>query len=350
MLGVLATDAALEVAAQAGLDLVEVAPDERPPVCRILDYGKFKYEQKRKQAKSQKTHQVQVKEIRLRPKTGDHDIDVKLRQARQFLSDKDKVKVNIEFKGREMAHIDLGREVLMDVIAKLEDVAKVERSPLMEGKKKMSAILAPKWLIAYVLSVESKVERERLTCISVPFAGGECRSLFSSQHAGMSGWDFFAANAGEVQRCTIIITRFQAACGRLFGLRDKLESSHSISPVLGASGGVGGIWNRIRENLDHCGVSSEISRFWLRAATCVKWLLILSFWNKRGRIVPKQKTHKGMKKRFKITARGKIKHKSAFRGHILSSKSAKRKRALRKGNVIVGAEAAIIRMGLAPGL
>jgi translation initiation factor IF-3 len=144
MLGVLATDAALEVAAQAGLDLVEVAPDERPPVCRILDYGKFKYEQKRKQAKSQKTHQVQVKEIRLRPKTGDHDIDVKLRQARQFLSDKDKVKVNIEFKGREMAHIDLGREVLMDVIAKLDDVAKVERSPLMEGKKKMSAILAPK--------------------------------------------------------------------------------------------------------------------------------------------------------------------------------------------------------------
>jgi translation initiation factor IF-3 len=87
---------------------------------------------------------VQVKEIRLRPKTGDHDIEVKLKQARQFLSEKDKVKVNIEFKGREMAHIDLGRAILLDVIAKLEDVAKVERTPIMEGKKKMSAILAPK--------------------------------------------------------------------------------------------------------------------------------------------------------------------------------------------------------------
>ena len=138
------SDAALEIASAAGLDLVEVAPDERPPVCRILDYGKFKYEQKRKQAKSQKTHQVQVKEIRLRPKTGDHDIEVKLKQARQFLSEKDKVKVNIEFKGREMAHIDLGRAILLDVITKLEDVAKVERTPIMEGKKKMSAILAPK--------------------------------------------------------------------------------------------------------------------------------------------------------------------------------------------------------------
>ena len=143
MLGVLPTTEALEVARASDLDLVEVAPDERPPVCRILDYGKFKYEQKRKQAKSAKTHQVQIKEIRLRPKTGDHDILVKVRQARGFLEDRDKVKVNVIFKGREMAHVDRGREMLVSIIGLLEDVAKVEKTPSMEGKS-MTAVLAPK--------------------------------------------------------------------------------------------------------------------------------------------------------------------------------------------------------------
>jgi translation initiation factor IF-3 len=144
MLGILSTDAAMEVANQAGLDLVEVAPDERPPVCRIMDYGKFKYEQKRKQSKSTKTHQVQIKEIRLRPKTGDHDIEFKVKQARQFLASKDKVKVNVMFRGREMAHVDRGREMIMEIIATLDDVAKVEKPPTMEGRKNMTAVLAPK--------------------------------------------------------------------------------------------------------------------------------------------------------------------------------------------------------------
>ncbi|MCA9094821.1 MAG: translation initiation factor IF-3 [Planctomycetaceae bacterium] len=144
LLGVIPTSQAMEVATQAGMDLVEVAPDERPPVCRIMDYGKFKYEQKRKQAKNTKTHQVQIKEIRLRPKTGDHDVEFKVKQARQFLADKDKVKVNVMFKGREMAHVDRGRELIQEVIKLLEDVAKVEREPIMEGRKNMSAVLAPK--------------------------------------------------------------------------------------------------------------------------------------------------------------------------------------------------------------
>lgn len=144
MHGIIPTDQAIELAAQNGLDLVEVAPDERPPVCRIMDYGKFKYEQKRKQSKSTKTHQVQIKEIRLRPKTGEHDVEFKVKQARQFLADKDKVKVNVMFKGREMAHIDRGKEMIDEIIAMLEDVAKVERSPIMEGKKSMTAVLAPK--------------------------------------------------------------------------------------------------------------------------------------------------------------------------------------------------------------
>lgn len=127
---------------EAGLDLVEVAPNERPPVCRILDYGKFKYEQKRKT--HQKPHQIQVKEIRLRPKTGEHDIEFKMKQARQFLEHKDKVKLNVMFRGRENAHHDRGREILQQVIASLEDLAKVEKPPGMEGGRSMTAVLAPK--------------------------------------------------------------------------------------------------------------------------------------------------------------------------------------------------------------
>lgn len=143
MLGVIPTSEALDHAKQAELDLVEVAPDERPPVCRIMDYGKFKYEQKKKQAKNTKTHQVQIKEIRLRPKTGEHDIGFKVKQARGFLTDRDKVKVNVMFKGREMAHVDRGRQMIMEIIVLLEDIAKVEKPPSMEGRS-MTAVLTPK--------------------------------------------------------------------------------------------------------------------------------------------------------------------------------------------------------------
>jgi translation initiation factor IF-3 len=142
MLGVLPTGKAMEAAREAGLDLVEVAPNERPPVCKIMDYGKFKYEQKKRSSK-QKTHQVQVKEIRVRPKTGEHDIDVKVKRAREFLEHKDKVLVNVLFRGRELAHIDEGRRVMNEVLAALDDVAKVEKTPSMEGKR-MTAIVAPR--------------------------------------------------------------------------------------------------------------------------------------------------------------------------------------------------------------
>ena len=145
MLGVIPTSEAQELANEANLDLVEVAPTERPPVCRIMDYGKFKYEQSKRQSRNQKTaHQVQVKEIRLRPKTGNHDIEFKINKAREFLAHRDKVKVNIMFRGRENAHHERGREILGNVIAMLEDVAKVEKSPGMEGGRNMTAVLAPK--------------------------------------------------------------------------------------------------------------------------------------------------------------------------------------------------------------
>ena len=142
MLGVMPTSKALEAAREAGLDLVEVAPNERPPVCKIIDYGKFKYTQKKRLSK-QKQHQVHIKEIRVRPKTGDHDIEVKVKRAREFLEQKDKVLVNVLFRGRELAHIDEGRRVMQEVLAALEEVGKVEKNPSMEGKR-MTAIVAPR--------------------------------------------------------------------------------------------------------------------------------------------------------------------------------------------------------------
>ena len=123
------------------MDLVEVAPNERPPVCKIIDYGKFKYTQKKKLSK-QKQHQIQVKEIRVRPKTGEHDIEVKVKRAREFLEHKDKVLVNVLFRGRELAHIDEGRRVMEEVLQALDEVGKLEKNPSMEGRR-MTAILAP---------------------------------------------------------------------------------------------------------------------------------------------------------------------------------------------------------------
>jgi translation initiation factor IF-3 len=134
----------MEMAREANLDLVEVAPNERPPVCRILDYGKLRYQQSRKgQGKSSKVHQQKLKEIRVRPKTGDHDIDTKVNQARKFLEHNDKVLVNVLFRGRELQHIEEGRRILDVILEKLADICKVERNPSMEGRR-MSALVAPK--------------------------------------------------------------------------------------------------------------------------------------------------------------------------------------------------------------
>jgi translation initiation factor IF-3 len=141
-LGVVPTAQAQEMAREAQLDLVEVAPLERPPVCRIMDYGKFRYQQSRKGNKS-KPHQQKLKEIRVRPKTGDHDVLTKVNQARKFLEHKDKVLVNVLFRGREVQHIDEGRRIIIGILEKLADVAKVEKAPSMEGRR-MTAMLAPK--------------------------------------------------------------------------------------------------------------------------------------------------------------------------------------------------------------
>jgi translation initiation factor IF-3 len=134
-LGVMPTFQALELAQSKDLDLVEVAPNVVPPVCRLLDYGRFKYEQTKKEREARKNQKiVELKEIRLRPKISDHDFDSKARRAMKFLEDGDKVKVTVLFRGRELAHPQLGRELLDEMSAKLSDVAAVERNPMVEGK------------------------------------------------------------------------------------------------------------------------------------------------------------------------------------------------------------------------
>ena len=129
-------------AREVDLDLVEVAPNERPPVCRIMDYGKFKYQQKKRQHRGH-AHQSKIKEIRVRPKTGDHDIEVKVNRAREFLTHKDKVIVSVIFRGRELAHIEEGQRVIKHVLVQLEEIAKVESPPMQQGKR-IVCILAPK--------------------------------------------------------------------------------------------------------------------------------------------------------------------------------------------------------------
>ncbi|TWU49523.1 Translation initiation factor IF-3 [Rubripirellula reticaptiva] len=140
-LGIISTDDALQRARDAGLDLVEVAPGERPPVCRIMDYGKYKYDKNKKKNTGQ-SH-TKTKEIRLRPKTGGEDIRTKIRQAEKFLEHKDKVQVSVLFRGREMAHIEEGRKVMEMVIETLSAIGKVETSPQQHGRR-MICMIAPK--------------------------------------------------------------------------------------------------------------------------------------------------------------------------------------------------------------
>ena len=142
--GVLAIREALALAQSKGLDLVEVSPTARPPVCRIMDYGKFKYEQNRRARKAKKKqHQMQLKEIKMRPKIEDHDYDFKVEHAREFLLGRDKVKLTITFRGREMAHQEIGMKLIQEAIAGLADVSTVESPPRSEGRT-LSAVLMPK--------------------------------------------------------------------------------------------------------------------------------------------------------------------------------------------------------------
>ena len=144
MIGVVSRREALIRAQDAGLDLVEVSPTAEPPVCKILDYGKFKYESQKKKNEARKKQKIiEVKEIKMRPGIDDHDYDVKMRAMHRFLEEGDKVKVTMRFRGREMVHQELGLKVLERVRGQLDEVAKVEQMPRLEGRQ-MTMVIAPK--------------------------------------------------------------------------------------------------------------------------------------------------------------------------------------------------------------
>jgi translation initiation factor IF-3 len=140
-LGVMTPEAAIARAEEVGLDLVEVSPAARPPVCRIMDYGRYKYEQKKKANKS-KGHAASLKEVKLRPRTDQHDLDFKVKNARRFLMEGDKVKVTVMYRGRELVHREIGRKQMDHVVELLGPIAAVENPPRMEGRF-LSMILAP---------------------------------------------------------------------------------------------------------------------------------------------------------------------------------------------------------------
>jgi len=144
MVGVVSLHQGLQMAYEAGLDLVEISPGADPPVCKLLDIGKYKYEQQKKQSEARKKQKViEIKEIKMRPGIDDHDYEVKRRAMLRFLEEGDKVKITLRFRGREMVHHDLGAKVLERVRNDLADVAKVESSPRMEGRQ-MTMVVAPK--------------------------------------------------------------------------------------------------------------------------------------------------------------------------------------------------------------
>ncbi len=141
--GVITIEKAKEMALEQGLDLVEISPNNNPPICKILDFGKYKYQSQKKAAEARKKQKTQdVKEIKMRPNIDTHDYDVKMRAIQKFLDDGDKVKVTLRFRGREMAHQELGMELLERVRAQIADISKVEAEPKLEGRQ-MMMVVAP---------------------------------------------------------------------------------------------------------------------------------------------------------------------------------------------------------------
>ncbi len=144
--GVMSPQEALKYAEEEGLDLVEVAPNANPPVCRIMDYGKFKYQQRKKaqESRKKKLHSITtIKEIKLRPRTEEHDLYFKLRNLKKFLANRNKIKISLQFRGREIAHIDLGEKMLARIVEEIKDIGIIEQGPKLEGRF-MTMVIAPK--------------------------------------------------------------------------------------------------------------------------------------------------------------------------------------------------------------
>jgi len=141
--GVVTPAAAMDMAEEVGLDLVEISPGANPPVCKIMDFGKYKYEQQKKAAEAKKKQKViEIKEVKFRPNIDTHDYDVKMRSVTKFLGEGDKVKVTLRFRGREMAHVEIGRNLLEKIATDIEEIGKIESMPKMEGRQ-MIMVVAP---------------------------------------------------------------------------------------------------------------------------------------------------------------------------------------------------------------
>jgi len=181
-LGVMTPDDAIQKAEEVGLDLVEVAPAARPPVCRIMDYGRYKYEQKKKSGKG-KGHTASLKEVKLRPRTDQHDLDFKLKNARRFLLDGDKVKITVMYRGRELVHREIGRKQLDRVVELLGTIAVVESLPRMEGRL-LSMILVPNREVIEQMARQEKAAAKA----AAKLAEAEARSVEAPQpQAGAVG-------------------------------------------------------------------------------------------------------------------------------------------------------------------
>jgi translation initiation factor IF-3 len=139
--GVVTPAAAIEMAEEVGLDLVEISPGANPPVCKIMDFGKFKYEQQKKAVEAKKKQKIiEIKEVKFRPNIDTHDYEVKMRSVSKFIGEGDKVKVTLRFRGREMAHLELGRELLERIAVDIEPIAKIESMPKMEGRQMIMVV------------------------------------------------------------------------------------------------------------------------------------------------------------------------------------------------------------------
>ena len=161
MLGVMSVGQGIAAAEEAGLDLVEVSPNAKPPVCKVLDFGKYKYEQQKKASEARKKQKtVDVKEVKMRPNIEDHDYGVKLRNAQRFIKAENKVKVTLRFRGREMAHKDIAADLLKRFVDDLSDIAKVDLEPKMEGRQ-MIMVLSPDQAAADALKKEEKLAAKK---------------------------------------------------------------------------------------------------------------------------------------------------------------------------------------------
>ena len=283
-IGVLKTADALSFAQERDLDLVEVAPEARPPVCRVLDYSKYKYEQAQKLKQARKhQQQITIREIKFRPKIAQHDYDTKKHHVERFLRHKDKVKVTIMFRGREVTHPERGTAILDRLAEELSELGVVEQRPMQEGRN-MTMMMAPSKAV-----LAGRVDRRR---------GFKRRGSRRRPHG----------------RCRLRGDRLSHRCSppgrRRAGRRRRTTRRGVTVPVTPPTATQQRCWPSCLTRTANPAP---------RTRPCH---------NRRFAIMPKMKTHSGAKKRFKVTATGKVRGRHPFTSHILEKKSPKRKRAL----------------------